>query len=97
LEILEAEQILEIGLTFASIEKKLGEIERSRAIYIYLSQFSDPNNKENIENFWKVWEEFELTHGNEDTYKDMLRTKRSVAARYSLNSPLFIADNKLQI
>ena len=69
---MEADQILDIGITFASIEKKLGEIERSRAIYIYLSQFSDPNNKENIENFWKVWEEFELSHGNEDTYKDDL-------------------------
>ena len=97
MEILEYDQILDIGLKFASIENKLGEIERCRAIYIYLSQFCDPNNKENVEVFWKLWEEFELTHGNEDTYKDMLRTKRSVAARYSLNAPQFIADNKLQI
>ncbi len=88
---------MDIGLKFASIEKKLGEIERSRAIYVYISQFCDPNNKEFVEIFWNTWEEFELLHGNEDTYKDMLRTKRSVAARYSLNAPLFIADNKLQI
>ena len=38
-----------------------------------------------------------LYHGNEDTYKEMLRTKRSVASRYSLNAPLFVVENKLPI
>jgi len=92
---LEADQILDIGLKFAVIERKLGEIDRSRAVIIYLSQFCDPTKHENIESFWKIWEEFEINHGNEDTYKEMLRTKRSVAARYSLNAPLFIVENKV--
>jgi pre-mRNA-splicing factor SYF1 len=77
------------------IEKKLGEIDRSRGILIFLSQFCDPNKHENTENFWNIWEEFEISHGNEDTYKEMLRTKKSVAARYSLNAPLFIVENKI--
>ena len=95
MEILETDQILDIGLKFATIERKLGEIERSRAILLYLSQFSDPTKPDNMENFWNLWEEFEINHGNEDTYKEMLRTKRSVASKYSLNAPLFIVENKV--
>jgi pre-mRNA-splicing factor SYF1 len=93
--VIEADQILDIGLKFAMIEKKLGEIDRSRGIFIFLSQFCDPNRQENIENFWNIWEEFEVSNGNEDTYKEMLRTKKSVVARYSLNAPLFIVENKI--
>lgn len=94
MEVLEADQILDVGLKFAAIERKLGEIDRSRAILLHLSQFCDPNKPEFVETFWKIWDDFELYHGNEDTYKEMLRTKRSVASRYSLNAPLFVADNK---
>ncbi len=88
---------MDIGSKYASIEKKLGEIDRARAIYTYLSQFSEPTVKENLEGFWKTWEEFELTHGNEETFREMLRIKNSVATRFSLNTPLFISDNKIPI
>lgn len=81
-------------MKFAAIERKLGEIDRSRAILVHLSQFCDPSNLQFNDTFWKVWDEFELYHGNEDTYKEMLRTKRSVSARYSLNAPLFVVENK---
>lgn len=33
--------------------------------------------------FWKVWRGFEVQHGNEDTFRDMLRVKRSVQAMFS--------------
>nr|GEY01842.1 hypothetical protein [Tanacetum cinerariifolium] len=33
--------------------------------------------------FWKKWHEFEVNHGNEDTFRNMLRIKRSVSARHS--------------
>lgn len=97
LEILEADQILDIGLRFVAIERKLGELERSRSILIHLSQFCDPSKEEYVSNFWKVWEEFELNHGNEDTFKEMLRVKRSVAARYSLNAPLFVEESRFDV
>lgn len=29
--------------------------------------------------YLKIWEEFEMRHGNEDTFKDLMRIKRSVA------------------
>ena len=33
--------------------------------------------------FWKAWHEFEVKHGNEDTFREMLRIKRSVQAQYN--------------
>ncbi|KEF55743.1 pre-mRNA-splicing factor syf1 [Exophiala aquamarina CBS 119918] len=67
-------------LKFAEMERRLGEIDRARAIYGHASQFADPR----VDNsFWVVWEKFEVAHGNEDTFKEMLRVKRSVAAKFN--------------
>jgi len=33
--------------------------------------------------FWAAWNDFEVAHGNEDTFREMLRIKRSVSASYS--------------
>ena len=33
--------------------------------------------------YWNKWHEFEVSHGNEETFRDMLRIKRSVAAAFS--------------
>jgi len=33
--------------------------------------------------FWKAWYDFEACHGNEDTFREMLRIKRSVQAQFS--------------
>jgi len=65
---------------FAEMERRLGEIDRARAIYGHASQFCDP--RVNVE-FWKKWEGFEVQHGNEDTFKEMLRIKRSVQAQFN--------------
>jgi pre-mRNA-splicing factor SYF1 len=67
-------------LKFAEMERRLGEIDRARAIYGHASQFCDPRT--NLE-FWQKWDSFEVQHGNEDTYKEMLRIKRSVAAKFN--------------
>ena len=64
-------------LKFADMEKRLGEIDRARAIYAHASQFCDPRSNPG---FWTKWEAFEVQHGNEDTFKEMLRVKRSVQA-----------------
>lgn len=119
-------------LRFADLERKLGEIDRARAIYAHASQIADPrvseihsdliilnwmaklsdtllhfqilyyifisyykvliilqkiHNKiflfQVAANFWQVWKEFEIKHGNEDTVREMLRIKRSVQAIYN--------------
>ncbi|VDN41004.1 unnamed protein product [Dibothriocephalus latus] len=33
--------------------------------------------------FWRIWKEFEVAHGNEDTLREMLRIRRSVQATYN--------------
>ena len=63
------------------MERKLGEIDRGRAIYVHCSQICDP--KSNAK-FWQIWKEFEIAHGNEDTVREMLRIKRSVQATYNV-------------
>ncbi|EMC91534.1 hypothetical protein BAUCODRAFT_295647 [Baudoinia panamericana UAMH 10762] len=65
---------------FAEMERRLGEIDRARAIYGHASQFCDPRVEAA---FWRKWESFEVQHGNEDTFKEMLRIKRSVQARFN--------------
>lgn len=69
----------EMCLKFAEMERRLGEIDRARAIYGHASQFCDPRTNAG---FWQKWEAFEVQHGNEDTFKEMLRIKRSVQAQY---------------
>jgi pre-mRNA-splicing factor SYF1 len=63
------------------MERKLGEIDRARAIYVHCSQICDPKTSTK---FWQIWREFEIGHGNEDTVREMLRIKRSVQATYNV-------------
>lgn len=70
----------EMCIEFADLERKLGEIDRARGVYAHCSQLCDPRSEKG---FWKTWHDFELRHGNEDTFREMLRVKRSVAASYN--------------
>lgn len=81
IEILPDEQVREIGVRYADMERKLGEIDRARAIYVHVSQICDPRS---TPKFWQIWKEFEISHGNEDTVREMLRIKRSVQATYNV-------------
>jgi pre-mRNA-splicing factor SYF1 len=65
-------------LKYAELEKSLGEIDRARGVYISASQFADPPSDGDV---WNKWHEFEVQHGNEDTFREMLRIKRSVSER----------------
>lgn len=80
IEVLNEENTREMCIRFAEMETKLGEIDRARAIYAHCSQISDPRV---TNNFWQIWKEFEISHGNEDTMREMLRIKRSVQALYN--------------
>ncbi|KAI9311508.1 putative Pre-mRNA-splicing factor syf1 [Dichotomocladium elegans] len=79
IEALPDKDVRPMCLKYADLERKLGEIDRSRAIYGYASQFFDPKTQPS---FWQTWHDFEVQHGNEDTFKEMLRIKRSVQAQY---------------
>ncbi|KAI8815334.1 hypothetical protein BJ742DRAFT_864568 [Cladochytrium replicatum] len=73
-------QARDMCLKFAELETKLGEIDRARGVLAYCSQFCDPRMDPR---FWETWHKFEVNHGNEDTFKEMLRIKRSVQAKYN--------------
>lgn len=80
IECLPDEVAKEMCLRFSDLERKLGEIDRARAIYGHCAQLCDPRTSPN---FWSVWKEFEIKHGNEDTIREMLRIKRSVQATFN--------------
>lgn len=75
------EDTKKLCLKYAALERKLGEVDRARAIFVHASQFSDPRSDRA---FWTEWNQFEVQHGNEDTFREMLRIKRSVAASFSM-------------
>jgi len=78
-------------LKFTKMERDLGEIDRARAIYSFASQLYDPRTSPH---FWTKWEGFEIQHGNEGTFKEILRMKRSVQAQYNTDVN-FIASEAL--
>ena len=39
------------------------------------------------EQFWRVWEKFEIYYGSEDTFKDFMKHKRTVELKYSISAP----------
>ncbi|KAI9302584.1 pre-mRNA splicing factor Syf-1 [Cunninghamella echinulata] len=79
IEALPDKDVRVICIKYADLERKLGEIDRARAIYGYASQFFNPKA---FPDFWQKWHDFEVQHGNEDTFKEMLRIKRSVQAQF---------------
>ncbi|KAH8857523.1 Pre-mRNA-splicing factor SYF1 [Schistosoma japonicum] len=92
IERLPEEHSRKMCLRFADLERKLGEIDRARAVYAYCAQMCDPRTETQ---FWQVWKEFEVTHGNEDTLREMLRIRRSVQATY--NTRVSFVASQLQI
>ncbi|SJX64089.1 related to SYF1-member of the NineTeen Complex involved in splicing [Sporisorium reilianum f. sp. reilianum] len=80
IESLPDRQTADMCVRFAELERKLGEIDRARAIYAHASQFCDPRTQTG---FWKQWNQFEIETGSEDTFREMLRIKRSVQAQFN--------------
>lgn len=73
----------EMSLRFAGMETRLAEIDRARAIFGHGAQFADPVTSDA---YWTAWHDFEVKHGNEDTYATMLQVKRSVAASFNTDA-----------
>ena len=69
-----------ICLEYAKMETGLRETDRARAVLVYGAQLADPRRDPD---YWKAWHEFEISHGNEETFREMLRVKRSVQAAFS--------------
>lgn len=67
-------------LEYANMEASLNEIDRARAAYTFGAQLADPRTNPE---YWGEWHEFEVSHGNEETFREMLRVKRGVQAAFS--------------
>ncbi|KAJ3211454.1 pre-mRNA-splicing factor syf1 [Entophlyctis luteolus] len=90
IEVLPDKTARTMAMRFAQLEASLFEVDRARAIWSYGSQFADPRIDAE---YWKLWQEFETKHGNEDTFKEMLRLKRSVQAKF--NTDVGFISNQL--
>lgn len=89
IEVLPDKQTAEMCLRFAAMERKLGEIDRARAVYAHASQFCDPRVHPK---FWAEWNTFEIETGSEDTFREMLRIKRSVQAQFNTEASYLAAQ-----
>lgn len=72
-----------IAIQYAVLERKLGDLDRARAIYLYGSQYADPTHNAK---YWSAYKVFELAHGNDNTYRDMLKARRSVKLHFAQSS-----------
>ncbi|EME27500.1 Pre-mRNA-splicing factor SYF1 [Galdieria sulphuraria] len=72
--------VIQLCLEYADLETRLGEYDRARAVYSHGAQLADPRE---YADYWKIWNDFEVAHGTEDSFRDMLRVKKSVETLYS--------------
>lgn len=74
--------LVDICIHYSNMERSLGEIGRARAILVHASQYGSPGGNDSSSpgeiDLWTHWHTFEVAHGNEDTFRDMLRIRRSV-------------------
>jgi len=93
IEVLPDKEAKEMCLRFADMERRIGEIDRARAIYAHGSQFADPRTSPA---YWEVWHGFEVKHGNEDTFK-VYRPKDKTNCRKCYGSREVCRRNIIQI
>jgi len=80
IEVLPDKQAQIMCLRYAELETRLNEIDRARAVFTHGSQFADPRTDVT---YWKKWHDFEVNNGNVDTFKELLRIRRSVQAQFN--------------
>jgi len=88
IEALPDAQTAEMCLRFAALERKLGEVDRARAIFAHASQFCDPRSHAE---FWAAWNAFEIETGSEDTFREFLRIKRAVQSAFNTEASYLAA------
>lgn len=79
ISVLPDKHMQDVCVRYAELEKRLGEVDRARVIYRHCSNFCDPRS---MPSFWQLWHNFEVNYGNEETFREMLRIKRSVQTRF---------------
>ena len=81
-------RVVDMCIQYSDMERALGEIERARSILVHASKFCKNRGQDGAADtastvpgddpdLWTHWHAFEVAHGNEDTFRDMLRIRRS--------------------
>ncbi|KAH7107717.1 protein prenylyltransferase [Auriculariales sp. MPI-PUGE-AT-0066] len=89
IEVLPDQPTAKMCVRFANMERKLGEIDRARSLFAHASQFCDPRVHAE---FWQSWKDFEAETGSDDTFREMLRIRRSVQAKYNTEASYLAAQ-----
>lgn len=84
---LDTHTLTSLAAEYAALETKLGEVDRARAIYAHAGGLGDPRLSPAL---WQAWADFEVAHGSEETFREMLRVKRSAAAKYMIAPTAFV-------
>lgn len=69
-----------LSLGYAKLEESLGEVERARGIFTYAASACDPRKQPAL---WATWQDFESRLGDEETFRNMLRVRRAIAAKFA--------------
>lgn len=93
--------IIKFTRRFILYETQLGEVSRARALLRYVCNLGHPEMAL-LATVWEEWEQFELKHGNETTFKDMLQFRRATRENFekdelfklSLNPMDFVKSSK---
>ncbi|KAJ2897532.1 pre-mRNA-splicing factor syf1, partial [Coemansia aciculifera] len=83
-----------LALEYAQAECRLAEIDRARALYGYAAPMADPRTQPQA---WAAWHEFEVQHGNEDTFKEMLRVKRLAQTKFNTDARFLAAKEVMEV
>ena len=70
-------------IAFAKLEETLGEIARAREILQYGAQLVPPARNEHL---WDYWEKLEISNGNKERYKDMLKLKKKLQEKMKVDT-----------
>ncbi|GIQ88222.1 hypothetical protein KIPB_010426 [Kipferlia bialata] len=70
---------LELCFRLVSIEEALAEASRSRDLYKHMVRLAltAPDQEESLDRVFSHWKAFEVAHGNEASYKQMLIARRT--------------------
>lgn len=69
----------DICLHFASLEARMGEFDRARAIFSHGAQFAGGKDA-SARQLWDAWKQLELDHGTRESFRAMAMRRREVDA-----------------
>lgn len=70
------ESLIAMSTEWAQLEATLGELTRARSLFVHAA-----NQASEGSGLWSAWEAMERTHGDQGSYRDMLRLKRAILDR----------------